>query len=71
MMQNPPLEVACLVVLVGPPSAGKSTWAKQNGRDAVHVAQDDLIDPLPRSSFGKTARLSLDSQSETVSDIRS
>ena len=51
MIANPPLAVPCLVVLVGPPGSGKSTWAKQNGRGAVHVSQDDLIDAISPDGF--------------------
>jgi protein phosphatase len=51
MITNPPLAVPCLIVLVGPPGSGKSTWAKQNGRGAVHVSQDDLIDAISPDGF--------------------
>lgn len=51
MMANPPLAVPCLIVLVGPPASGKSTWAKRNGRGAVHVSQDDLIDAISPDGF--------------------
>ncbi len=50
-MTNPPRGVRCLIVLVGPPGSGKSTWAKQNGRGAVHVSQDDLIDAISPDGF--------------------
>jgi predicted kinase len=46
MIASPPLGVPSLIVLVGPPGSGKSTWAKQNGRGTVHVSQDDLIDAI-------------------------
>jgi len=39
MIANPSLGVPSLIILVGPPGSGKSTWAKQNGRGAVHVSQ--------------------------------
>jgi protein phosphatase len=51
MIANPPIGAPCLVVLVGPPGSGKSTWAKQNGRGAVHVSQDDLIDAISPDGF--------------------
>ena len=41
----------CLVVLVGPPGSGKSTWARRNGHGAVHVSQDDLIDAITPAGF--------------------
>jgi len=46
-----------LVVLVGPPGSGKSTWAKQNGRGAIHVSQDDLIDAITPDGFEHIYRL--------------
>lgn len=51
MIQNSPLAVPCLIVLVGSPGSGKSTWAKQNGRGAVHISQDDLIDAISPAGF--------------------
>lgn len=51
MIANPPIAVPCLIVLVGPPGSGKSTWAKQNGRGAVHVSQDDLIGAISPDGF--------------------
>jgi predicted kinase len=51
MKNNPPIGVACLVVLVGPPGSGKSTWASRNGRGAVHVSQDGLIDAISPDGF--------------------
>jgi predicted kinase len=51
MNGNPPLGTACLVVLVGPPGSGKSTWASRNGRGAVHVSQDGLIDAISPDGF--------------------
>jgi predicted kinase len=51
MMTNPSLRVPSLIILVGPPGSGKSTWAKQNGRGAVHVSQDDLIDAISPDGF--------------------
>jgi predicted kinase len=56
MNGNPPLGVACLVVLVGPPGSGKSTWARQNGAGAVHVSQDGLIDAISPDGFEHTYR---------------
>src|SRR5579859_6358021 len=40
-----------LIVLVGPPGSGKSTWAHQNRDGAVHVSQDDLIDAITPGGF--------------------
>ena len=51
MKANPPLGIACLVVLAGPPGSGKSTWARRNGRGAVHVSQDELIDAITPEGF--------------------
>ena len=51
MMTNPSLRVPSLIILVGPPGSGKSTWAKQNGRGAVHVSQDDQIDAISPDGF--------------------
>jgi predicted kinase len=51
MIANPPLGVRSLIVLVGPPGSGKSTWARQNGRGAVHVSQDDVIDAISPDGF--------------------
>ena len=48
---NPPIGTACLVVLVGPPGSGKSTWARNNGRGAIHVSQDGLIDAISPDGF--------------------
>jgi predicted kinase len=51
MNGNPPIGIACLVVLVGPPGSGKSTWAERNGRGAIHVSQDGLIDAISPDGF--------------------
>lgn len=56
MKANPPLGFACLVVLVGPPGSGKSTWARRNGRGAIHVSQDGLIDAISPDGFGHVYR---------------
>src|ERR1700727_2019295 len=50
-VMNPPLDVCCLIVLVGPPGSGKTTWARRNGRGAVHVSQDGLIDAITPDGF--------------------
>jgi protein phosphatase len=41
----------CLIVLVGSPGSGKTTWARRNGHGAVHVSQDDLIDAITPAGF--------------------
>ncbi len=56
MSLNPPLGVPCLIVLVGPPGSGKTTWARREGRGAVHVSQDDLIDAITPDGFNHVYR---------------
>jgi predicted kinase len=51
MTSNPPIARPCLIVLVGPPGSGKSTWARRNCRGTVHVSQDDLIDAITPGGF--------------------
>jgi predicted kinase len=51
MIENPPRSGPCLVVLVGPPGSGKTTWATRNGRGAVLVSQDGLIDAITPHGF--------------------
>jgi predicted kinase len=51
VMSNSPISVPCLIVLVGPPGSGKSTWAHQNRHGAVHVSQDGLIDAITPGGF--------------------
>jgi 5,6-dimethylbenzimidazole synthase len=48
---NPPRGVPCLIVLVGPPGSGKTTWARRNGSGVVHVSQDDLIGAITPNGF--------------------
>ena len=55
-MENPPRSFRCLVVLVGPPASGKTTWARRNGRGAVHVSQDGLIDAITPDGFDRAYR---------------
>ncbi len=55
-MTNPPLHVPCLVVLVGPPGSGKTTWARRNSRGAVVVSQDGLIDSITPDGFDHAYR---------------
>jgi predicted kinase len=50
------LPASCLIVLAGPPGAGKSTWARRNGRGAIHVSQDDLIDAITPHGFEQEYR---------------
>src|ERR1700678_1664455 len=55
-MENPPRSFRCLVVLVGPPASGKTTWARRNGRGAVHVSQDGLIGAITPDGFDHVYR---------------
>jgi predicted kinase len=56
MTPNPPIAIPCLIVLVGPPGSGKSTWARQNRHGVVHVSQDDLIDAITPGGFDHVYR---------------
>ena len=35
-----------LLILVGPPSVGKSTWVKKNVPDAFVISRDDVVDQV-------------------------
>ncbi|MCU1257274.1 MAG: polynucleotide kinasephosphatase [Bryobacterales bacterium] len=56
MSPNVPIEDRCLIVLVGPPGSGKSTWARHNRHGVVHVSQDDLIDAITPGGFDHVYR---------------
>jgi predicted kinase len=45
-----------LILLIGLPASGKSTWAHRNARDAIVVSQDDLIDAITPLGFEYSAR---------------
>jgi len=53
---NPPVGARCLIVLVGPPGSGKTTWARRNGPGAVHVSQDGLIAAITPDGFDHAYR---------------
>jgi predicted kinase len=55
-MTKSPLFVPCLIVLVGPPGSGKTTWARRNSRGAVLVSQDGLIDAITPDGFDHAYR---------------
>jgi len=48
--------IPCLIILVGPPGSGKSTWARHNRHGVVHVSQDDLIDAITPGGFDHVYR---------------
>src|SRR5580704_7427132 len=56
MTPNPPLRIPCLIVLVGLPGSGKTTWASRNGCGVVHVSQDGLIDAITPGGFDHVYR---------------
>ena len=45
-----------LILLVGVPGSGKSTWAYRNAQSAIVVSQDDLIDAITPSGFDHSVR---------------
>ena len=45
-----------LIVLVGPPGSGKTTWARLRGQGMVHVSQDALIAAITPHGFDHTWR---------------
>ncbi len=49
--ENPPRFIPCLVVLVGAPGSGKTRWAARNGRGAVLISQDGLIEAITPQGF--------------------
>jgi len=51
-LENGPI----LILLVGVPGSGKSTWAYRNAQSAIMVSQDDLIDAITPSGFDGSAR---------------
>jgi predicted kinase len=56
MTPNPPVRIPCLIVMVGPPGSGKTTWARRNGCGVVHVSQDGLIDAITPDGFDHVYR---------------
>lgn len=42
-----------MIVLVGPPSVGKSTWTNNNFPDAYVISRDDIVDEVA-SKYGWT-----------------
>jgi predicted kinase len=45
-----------LILLIGLPGSGKSTWTRQNASGAIVVSQDDLIDAITPLGFEYSAR---------------
>jgi len=50
-IENPPRLIPCLIVLVGAPGSGKTTWATRNGRGTVLISQDGLIEAITPHGF--------------------